>query len=332
VDRARFADQMRQDASAGAIQGVMRGRQSRGVAKKLAENAFKEETLVDVGKKLLACLNDSTEETSKDQLQAIMAQLFSVVDPVVEEPEGSAEAAGMARELENQMTSQTMEKLETEMELKEVMKSNWALEQELGDSQQHIATLQDDAIKASAELEMANIMAAELQLTLTKEREQLEDENAYLAQQLLLSHQSAKRGGSPRSPKSMVDEPELGSARDLPFFKDLNSEQQYKATTAIANMKSEGYRNSQIIAACKALLATQTAPSMKAVWEVCDVNRKNFLDVNTFKRALYLVGENVPDDEMDLLFEMADEDGSGKIVFSEFVMLCRALNLKEPYF
>ena len=48
-------------------------------------------------------------------------------------------------------------------------------------------------------------------------------------------------------------------------------------------------------------------------------------------RALYLVGENVPDDEMDLLFEMADEDGSGKIVFSEFVMLCRALNLQDGF-
>ena len=70
---------------------------------------------------------------------------------------------------------------------------------------------------------------------------------------------------------------------------------------------------------------------MKAVWEVCDQQRKNYLDVASFKRALPLIGENVPDDEMDLLFEMADEDGSGKIVFSEFVMLCRALNLQDGF-
>jgi len=41
------------------------------------------------------------------------------------------------------------EKLEVEMELKEAMASNWAMEQELGSSRQQLSELQEEHAKAS---------------------------------------------------------------------------------------------------------------------------------------------------------------------------------------
>ena len=50
---------------------------------------------------------------------------------------------------QSKITSEMAEKLEVEMELKEAMASNWAMEQELGSSRQQLSELQEEHAKAS---------------------------------------------------------------------------------------------------------------------------------------------------------------------------------------
>ena len=40
-------------------------------------------------------------------------------------------------------------------------------------------------------------------------------------------------------------------------------------------------------------------------------------------------GDSTPDDEMNVLLEMADEDSSGELNFEQFVMLLKATNPTE---
>jgi hypothetical protein len=89
------------------------------------------------------------------------------------------------------------------------MAGSWQMEQELGTAKQQLAMLQEEAANTFAELEIAKRMTNELQKTAAKasppfssssvptppssqEREQLEGENSYLAQQLLLAQQASK--------------------------------------------------------------------------------------------------------------------------------------------
>lgn len=81
---------------------------------------------------------------------------------------------------------------------------------------------------------------------------------------------------------------------------------------------------------------------MRGAWKVFAKDSKT-IDTFEFKTVLPLMGENVPDDEVrqvtslcsdtspwqiEALFEMADEDGSGELEFREFVMLLKAMNPK----
>jgi len=348
-DRVATSENAKMDAAAASIQASMRGKKSRDAVETLVAEAVKQEALVDIGQRLMACAK-SDASVDKSELQSIIEMLFSVTGqcmPGEDAPPNNEsiekKQSSMVNELREQMTSEMAEKLEMEIELKEAMANSLAMEQELQGSRVKVAELQEEAANSFAELEIAKRMTNELQKTAAKEREQLEGENSYLAQQLLLAQQASSsptRGGSPtpggtpiatRNTATAAGGLAVRNAKDLPFSSELTSQQELKANAVIVNMQRAGYPAASTINVCKALLLDQSAPAMKAVWEVCDQQRKNYLDVGAFKRALPLIGENVPDDEMDLLFEMADEDGSGKIVFSEFVMLCRALNLQDGF-
>jgi len=370
------ATRAQQEASAGRIQAGIQGKKQRAIVQNLAAQVAKDVALQEVGDSLLACSNlDNDLPVDKLKLQALLELLFSATDRCIpgDHVPPTKESilqhqAQLAQSLQEQVTAEMAEKLELEIELKETMAANWAMEQELGAAKQQIQELQEEMAQMNAELEVSREMSLEVQKSATKERELLEGENSYLAQQLVLAQQVSQKSGekygeksgvsqsvSPSAPRSISpvsyasvspttpaeavsmqsaawNQSSVGSAKDLPFFTELTTQQQHKANLIINNLSRMGHAPPQMTNVCKALLVDQSAASMKHVWEVCDITKRNFLDIHTFKRALPMLGENVPDDEMDLLFEMADEDGSGKIVFSEFVMLCRALNLKEPYF
>merc|ERR1712167_72957 len=88
-----------------------------------------------------------------------------------------------------------------------------------------------------------------------------------------------------------------------------------------------GYSEEACNIICRALFLSQSDDDMKQAWDVFAKN-KPCLSTFAFKKVLPLMGENVPEDEIDALFTMADEDGSGEIEFEEFVMLIKSMNPK----
>ena len=67
---------------------------------------------------------------------------------------------------------------------------------------------------------------------------------------------------------------------------------------------------------------------MLPAFEVFDKERKGFLLAEEFRTVLPLLGEDVPEEEIDRLFIMADEDNSGSLEFDEFQILVRGMNPK----
>ena len=57
---------------------------------------------------------------------------------------------------------------------------------------------------------------------------------------------------------------------------------------------------------------------MEAAWRVFDMRGEGELNTEEFSQVLPLLGEDVPEEEIDALFEMADADGSGLIEYEEF--------------
>ena len=60
-----------------------------------------------------------------------------------------------------------------------------------------------------------------------------------------------------------------------------------------------------------------------------DLDGGGTLDAAEFKTALPLMGENVPQAEIDELYSMADTDGSGEIDYEEFCFLVKKMNPEE---
>ena len=58
-------------------------------------------------------------------------------------------------------------------------------------------------------------------------------------------------------------------------------------------------------------LGDQSDEDMARAWKVFDAQGKGEVDAATFRVSLRLMGEKVPEERLDALFMMADEDGSG---------------------
>ena len=68
---------------------------------------------------------------------------------------------------------------------------------------------------------------------------------------------------------------------------------------------------------------------MQPAFAVFDKDNSGVLDGEEFKRALPLMGEDVPEEEIEKMFNAVDCDGSGRIEFGEFMTLVRQMNPKE---
>ena len=198
-DRIAISEKAKRDAAAASIQASMRGRKSRDAVETLVAEAVKQETLVDVGQRLVACANSKSDASAiKDELQSIIEVFFAATGqclPGEAAPPSNESIAkkqsAIVTELREKINGEMAEKLEMELELKDAMANSLAMEQELQASRAKIAELQEEAANSFAELEIAKRMTNELQKTAAKEREQLEGENSYLAQQLLLAQQAS---------------------------------------------------------------------------------------------------------------------------------------------
>lgn len=103
----------------------------------------------------------------------------------------------------------------------------------------------------------------------------------------------------------------------------MNPLQLRKAGAIIENMQDAGYNDEEINHICRALFLDQTEEDMTPAWTVFDKAQKGSLDAKDFKKVLPLMGEDVPEEEIERLFLEADEDGSGVIEFEEFCQLVR---------
>ena len=63
---------------------------------------------------------------------------------------------------------------------------------------------------------------------------------------------------------------------------------------------------------------------MVTAFKVFDTNKNDVLEASEFRKALPLMGEDVPEEQIERLFQEADEDGSGEIEFDEFKALLTA--------
>ena len=68
---------------------------------------------------------------------------------------------------------------------------------------------------------------------------------------------------------------------------------------------------------------------MEPAFAVFDKDGSGVLNAAEFKLALPLMGEDVPPEEIEAMFEEVDADGSGKIEFVEFQALIKKMNPKE---
>lgn len=102
-----------------------------------------------------------------------------------------------------------------------------------------------------------------------------------------------------------------------------------KVGAVIQQMQSAEYSDEAINDVCRALFLDQTEEDMATAWKVFDTAELGYLDSEEFKKALPLLGENVPPAEIDSLFKEVDTDGSGMIEFPEFCVMVRRMNPKE---
>lgn len=102
-----------------------------------------------------------------------------------------------------------------------------------------------------------------------------------------------------------------------------------KVGAVIQQMQAAEYTEAQINDVCRALFLDQSEEDMAIAWKVFDHAEVGYLDGVEFKKALPLLGENVPPGEIDSLFKEVDADGSGMIEFPEFCIMVKRMNPKE---
>jgi len=106
----------------------------------------------------------------------------------------------------------------------------------------------------------------------------------------------------------------------------MNPLQLRKAGAIVTNMQAAGFGEDHINTVCRALFLDQDdVDQMKQAWFVF-AGGMSVLKAREFKKSLLLMGEEVPEDEVDEMFKKADTDGSGEIDFDEFVELIREMN------
>ena len=110
----------------------------------------------------------------------------------------------------------------------------------------------------------------------------------------------------------------------------LHPLQKRKAGIIIKNMLKAGYQEYHVNAVVRAVFLGWHIhdPAWRMAWQVFDEDGSGAMDARELKRAMRLLGNNVPEETLTQYFKEADEDESGEIEFEEFVTLIRKLHPK----
>eukprot|EP00927_Polykrikos_kofoidii_P040872 TRINITY_DN34861_c0_g1_i1.p1 TRINITY_DN34861_c0_g1~~TRINITY_DN34861_c0_g1_i1.p1 ORF type:complete len:360 (-),score=76.30 TRINITY_DN34861_c0_g1_i1:108-1187(-) len=108
----------------------------------------------------------------------------------------------------------------------------------------------------------------------------------------------------------------------------LNYQEFRKAGIACLQMRDVDWKDDKVVAVCKAAFCDQTDTDMQRAFEYFDTDGSGTLDKTELQDALPLIGENIPQEQIDDLFRLVDADGTGKVSIDEFGTLMRGLNPK----
>eukprot|EP00656_Telonema_subtile_P003265 TRINITY_DN11491_c0_g1_i2.p1 TRINITY_DN11491_c0_g1~~TRINITY_DN11491_c0_g1_i2.p1 ORF type:complete len:360 (+),score=109.66 TRINITY_DN11491_c0_g1_i2:454-1533(+) len=285
------------------------------------------------------------EEALKDQnatIEALQNELAQAKQKNAEhEQTGSASTEALTIELDQlreALNTETAAKMEVNAQVEEYTRKNESLVDELGVATMQQTQSEEQLTQMGAEMEMYKLLAEELQKCSSEDssaelKASLEAKDAELVTaNAKIIELEARLNETPEpvvaAPAAPTDTPFVYEFDSLAFKDKLGLQQKRKAIMVVENMKKGEFAWEMAEGVCRALFVDQSMANMKIAWSVCDRDNKGKLDLGDFKKALPTMGERIPADEVELLFGMADEDGSGCITFSEFVMLLRAMNLK----
>jgi len=113
---------------------------------------------------------------------------------------------------------------------------------------------------------------------------------------------------------------------DLPGISPLEMR---KAGTVLKNMRLAGYDDRKAQTICRALFCEQSEKHLQRAFRFFDADRSGFIEAVEFREALPLMGENVPDEQINELFRKVAVDESGNINFASFCKLVKAMNPKS---
>jgi len=97
-----------------------------------------------------------------------------------------------------------------------------------------------------------------------------------------------------------------------------------KAGSVITNMKTADYTDEECNTVCKALFLDENDGEMTKAWKIF-AKGKGSIEAKAFRAILPLL-DNVPPEDMDALFSLAEVDDAGHISYSDFTMIIKSLN------
>jgi len=109
-------------------------------------------------------------------------------------------------------------------------------------------------------------------------------------------------------------------------IRGLDPFQMRKAGLALNNMREAGFSEDVACGLCRAVFCGQSDRQLRRAFRFFDSDHSGLIDAAELRRALPLMGEDVPPDRVDELFASADVDGNSKLTFQEFCGLVRAAN------
>lgn len=66
------------------------------------------------------------------------------------------------------------------------------------------------------------------------------------------------------------------------------------------------------------LKTTDNISECKAIFEVFDIDKNDFIDINELRQIFAIVGEKISEEELEVMMAEADKDGDGQISYEEF--------------
>ena len=90
-------------------------------------------------------------------------------------------------------------------------------------------------------------------------------------------------------------------------------------------MAREGYEPPAISLLVRVLFVSSSKLELRRCFDLLDADHSGGMHVDEFKQVLFVCGEHLQGENLDVWFDMVDEDKSGVIEFGEFCRLMRAL-------